>query len=43
LAIKKTASVKDLVLFDHAYSPPVADSTDALSVAADVLSRNLTY
>ncbi len=41
LAIQKGASAKDLVLFDHAYSPPVADATDALSVAAEVLGRKL--
>ncbi len=41
LAIQKGASAADLVLFDHAYSPPVADSTDALSVAAEVLGRKL--
>jgi NADH oxidase (H2O2-forming) len=41
LAMKKGASAEDLILFDHAYSPPVADSTDALSTAAEVLNRKL--
>jgi NADH oxidase (H2O2-forming) len=39
LAIMKKASIDDLVLFDHAYSPPVAASTDPLSVVAEVLCR----
>jgi NADH oxidase (H2O2-forming) len=39
LAIMKAASAEDLVLFDHAYSPPVADSTDAFSAAAEILCR----
>jgi NADH oxidase (H2O2-forming) len=42
LAILKKASVNDLILFDHAYSPPVAESTDPLSVAAEVLHRKIS-
>jgi NADH oxidase (H2O2-forming) len=41
LAILKQASVDDLILFDHAYSPPVAESTDPFSVAAEVLRRRV--
>ncbi len=39
LAILKQATVNDLLLFEHAYSPPVAESTDPIAVAAEVLRR----
>jgi pyruvate/2-oxoglutarate dehydrogenase complex dihydrolipoamide dehydrogenase (E3) component len=39
LAIMKNTSIDDLILFDHAYSPPVAASTDPLSVVAEVVQR----
>ncbi len=42
MAIMKGATVNDLILFDHAYSPPVAESPDPLSVVAQILSRKLT-
>ena len=41
LAIMKGATVDDLISLDHAYNPPVAESTDPLSVVAEVLSRKL--
>ncbi len=41
VAIMKGATANDLILFDHAYTPAVADSTDPLSAAAEVLSRKL--
>ena len=41
VAIMKGATASDLILFDHAYSPPVADSTDPLSTVAEVLSKKL--
>ncbi len=41
VAIMKGATADDLILFDHAYTPPVTDSTDPLSVVAEILSRKL--
>lgn len=41
LAIMKDSTVNDLVLFDHAYSPPVAESPDPLSAVAEILSKKL--
>ncbi|UCG44800.1 MAG: FAD-dependent oxidoreductase [Candidatus Bathyarchaeota archaeon] len=42
VAMLKGVTADDLVLFDHAYSPPVADSTDPLAVVAEVLSKKFT-
>lgn len=39
VAIMKGATVDDLILFDHAYSPPLAESPDPLSAVAEILSR----
>ncbi|UCE29481.1 MAG: FAD-dependent oxidoreductase [Candidatus Bathyarchaeota archaeon] len=41
LAIMKGTTANDLILFDHAYSPPVADSADPLAIVAEILSRKL--
>ncbi len=41
LAIMKGATVNDLVLFDHAYSPPVAESPDPISAVAEILGKKL--
>lgn len=43
VAIMKGATANDLILFDHAYTPSVADSTDPLSAAAEVLSKKLVW
>lgn len=42
LAIMKKVSIDDLILFDHAYSPPVAASIDPFSVVAEVLRRRFS-
>ena len=42
LAILKKASLDDLILFDHAYSPPVAESINPFSVATEVLCRRFS-
>jgi NADH oxidase (H2O2-forming) len=40
-AIMKGATVEDLILYDHAYCPPVADVVEPLSVVAELVARRL--
>jgi NADH oxidase (H2O2-forming) len=37
----KGATAEDLILYDHAYCPPVADVVEPLSIVAELLARKL--
>ncbi len=40
-AIMKNTTAQELVLFDHAYCPPVADVNEPISVVAELLARKI--
>ena len=40
-AIMRNTTAQELILFDHAYCPPVADVSEPLSVVAELLARKL--
>ena len=40
-AIMRNTTVKEMVLYDHAYCPPVADVSEPISVVAELLARKL--
>jgi NADH oxidase (H2O2-forming) len=40
-AIMRNTTAQQMILYDHAYCPPVADVSEPLSVVAELLARKL--